>query len=135
MKIRPRLFRNPERPAEVEFGIDFIEETHDEDSAVPGLARRFMATPAFAKDALCFTTDDGEYDCDFQVLDTAGSFEISARGKPTFQLWVDTPGQGSVGAMFEPGGRSVILPGTYLRSDEDGACWVNAEMDTEICVW
>ena len=94
-----------------------------------------IAGPAFAKDATCYTTDDGEYGCQFVALDKAGSFEISARGKPTFQLWVDAPGIGSVGAVFEPGGRSVALPGTYYRSADDGACWVSDATDTEICAW
>ena len=94
-----------------------------------------LTTSALAKDARCYTTDDGEYDCAFTALDKAGSFEISAPGKPTFQLWVDAPGVGSVGAVFEPGGRSVVLPGTYHRSKDDAACWVSDATDTEICAW
>lgn len=95
----------------------------------------FVATPVWAKDALCYTTDDGEYPCAFVALDKAGSFEISAPGKPTFQLWVDAPGFGFVSAVYEAGGRSVSLPGTYARSQEDPACWVSDATDTEICAW
>ncbi|MGB3339455.1 MAG: hypothetical protein WBA73_19940 [Devosia sp.] len=91
--------------------------------------------PALAKDAWCYTTDDGEYDCAFEGLDAAGSFEISAPGKPTFQLWVDAPGAATVGAVFEAGGRSVALPGTYYRSEDDGACWVSDATEAEICAW
>tara|TARA_R110002020_G_scaffold14062_16_gene50001 strand:+ start:710 stop:1045 length:336 start_codon:yes stop_codon:yes gene_type:complete len=94
-----------------------------------------LTAPAMAKDARCFTTDDGEYPCQFETLDDAGSFEISASGKPTFQLWIDSPGMAMVGAVFEPGGRSVALPGNYLRSADDGACWVSDATDTEICAW
>ena len=94
-----------------------------------------VAGPALAKDATCYTTDDGEYDCAFEALDDTGSFEISADGKPTFQLWVDAPGVATVGAVYEAGGRSVALPGTYYRSEEDGACWVSDATDTEICAW
>ena len=90
---------------------------------------------SLAKDARCYTTDDGEYDCTFSRLDDAGSFEIAAPGKPTFQVWIDAPGEASVGATFEPGGRSVPLPGTYRRSTDDGACWQNDETETEICAW
>lgn len=90
---------------------------------------------AMAKDATCYTSDDGEYGCDFQSLDAAGSFEISAPGKPTFQVWIDSPGVASVGAVYEAGGRSVALPGTYYRSEDDGACWVSDATDTEICAW
>lgn len=99
------------------------------------VALALLAAPAFAKDATCYTTDDGEYPCSFQSLDGAGSFEISARGKPTFQVWIDSPGVASVGATFEAGGRSVALPGTYYRSEDDGACWVSDATDTEICAW
>ena len=94
-----------------------------------------LATPAMAKEARCYTSDDGEYPCTFQSLDGNGSFEISADGLPTFQLWIDSPGVAAVSATFEPGGRSVALPGTYYRSRNDGACWVSDATDTEICAW
>ena len=99
------------------------------------VAALMLATPAMAKDAYCYTTDDGEYDCDFKSLDGNGSFEISAAGRPTFQVWIDSPGAATVGATFEPGGRSVALPGTYYRSDSDPACWVSDATDAEICAW
>lgn len=94
-----------------------------------------LALPASAKDATCYTSDDGEYPCDFVALDDVGSFEISGEGVPTFQVWIDAPGEASVSAVFEPGGRSVALPGVYYRSEEDGACWVSDATDTEICAW
>jgi hypothetical protein len=90
--------------------------------------------PALAKDAHCYTTDDGEYDCWFQSLDSSGSFEISAPGKPTFQLWIESPGRATVGATFTDGS-STPLPGTYVRSKSDGACWVGSETGAEICAW
>ncbi len=99
-------------------------------AALLGLA---TAVPALAKDATCYTTDDGEYPCEFTRLDDAGSFEISGQGVPTFQVWIEAPGVATAGAVFEPGGRSVPLPGTYLRSKKDKACWVSDETDTEIC--
>ena len=94
-----------------------------------------VAGPALAKDAHCYTTDDGDYDCAFELLDENGSFEISARGRPTFQVWIDSPGVATVGATYEVGGRSVALPGTYYRSEEDAACWVSDATDTDICAW
>lgn len=100
--------------------------------SVLGLA---FASGAIAKDAVCYTSDDGEYPCDFQRLDEAGSFRISADGMPTFELWIEAEGEAFVGAVFEPGGRSVPLPGTYIRSKKDGACWVSDATDTEICAW
>jgi hypothetical protein len=50
-------------------------------------------------------------------------------------VWMDAPGQAFVGAVYEPGGRSVALPGTYTRSEDDGACWVSDATETEICAW
>ncbi|HTM77134.1 MAG TPA: hypothetical protein VL133_05855 [Devosia sp.] len=94
-----------------------------------------MVGPAFAKDADCYTTDDGDYPCTFESLDSAGSFEISAPGKPVFQVWVERPGEASVGAVFEAGGRSVALPGTYFRSEDDEACWVSDATEAELCAW
>jgi hypothetical protein len=93
------------------------------------------AAPAWAKDATCFTTDDGRYPCQFTFLDDAGSFEIAADGKPTFQLWIDSPGVAFGSAVYEPGGRSVALPGTYQVSRKDPACWRNSDTDTQICAW
>ena len=101
--------------------------------AATGLA--LLASPALAKDAHCYTTDDGEYDCWFVALDGNGSFEISADSLPTYRVWIDAPGVASVGAVFEAGGRSVPLPGPHYRSDQDGACWVSAATETEICAW
>lgn len=99
------------------------------------IAFLLVAAPAWAKDAQCFTSDDGDYACQFEALDDAGSFRISAQGKPTFEVWMDAPGQAFVGAVYEPGGRSVALPGTYTRSEDDGACWVSDATETEICAW
>jgi len=99
------------------------------------LATMALMPVANAKDARCFTTDDGEYACDFQRLDEAGSFRISALGKPTFELWVEAEGEGFASGIFEPGGRAVPLPGTYFRSKKDPACWVNDATETEICAW
>lgn len=34
----------------------------------------------------CFTTDDGPYDCQVKTTDAAGSFVITAPGKPTYTM-------------------------------------------------
>ncbi len=70
---------------------------------------------------------------DFVATDRQGSFEISARGKPTYSLIVDQPGFAS--AFVNLGGRNVSLPGMYVRSSDDGACWNNPETSTRICAW
>lgn len=103
--------------------------------ASAGIIALLLSAPALGKDAQCYTTDDGDYPCDFEALDESGSFRISGQGKPTFELWIDAPGQGFVTATFDKDGRAVALPGTYFRSADDGACWVSDATETEICAW
>jgi hypothetical protein len=96
-------------------------------------ATAFSVLPASAKSARCFTTDDGYYDCSFRGLDGAGSFRISAPGYPTFTIEVYEPGFAYGYADYGSG--SVSLPGQFVRSDDDGACWNNPETSTQICAW
>ena len=99
------------------------------------LATLFLAVgTATAKPAKCFTSDDGEYSCDFKSLDKAGSFTISAAGKPTYTLEVDGPGA-AFGFADLGTGRNVALPGTFRRADDDGACWDNDVTEVRICAW
>jgi len=88
---------------------------------------------AEAKPARCFSSDDGTYACDFKGLDRQGSFEIKARGKPTYTLWVDTPGVASGFVNF--GDRNISLPGQYVRETQDPACWSNSETGARVCAW
>jgi len=90
--------------------------------------------PALAKDARCYTTDDGYFDCNFKPLGE-GSFEISAEGYPTFQVMMDSPGIAFASGQYEPGGRFIGLPGTFTRNEDDGACWDNEETEVQICAW
>jgi hypothetical protein len=91
------------------------------------------AGAASAKSARCYTSDDGYYSCSFRGLDDAGSFRISAPGYPTFTLEVDSPGFAYGYADYGSG--NVSLPGQYVRSRDDGACWNNPETSTKICAW
>jgi hypothetical protein len=93
------------------------------------------ATTAWAAPATCYSTDDGEYPCEFVLTDGAGSFETSAPGYPTYALIVDNPGVAAAYATFGPGGRSVALPFPYLRSAVDPACWENPDTQARICAW
>jgi hypothetical protein len=81
--------------------------------------------------ASCSTTVDGVYPCKFQMTDENGSFEITAAGKPTFILEVEEPGVAY--GFVNVSDRNVSLPGKYLRSQSDPACWRNTETETEIC--
>lgn len=99
--------------------------------AACGLA--FAAAPAHAKPARCFTTDDGHYSCDFHGVDRIGSFVIQAPGYPTYTLQIDRPGVAF--GFVNVDNRNIPLPGQYLRSRDDGACWSNPEMGTKICAW
>ena len=83
------------------------------------------------RDALCSTTEPGAYPCQFLATDRNGSFEITAPGKPTYILNVDEPGVAY--GFSNLGERNVSLPGQYLRSESDPACWLNTSTDTEIC--
>lgn len=97
------------------------------------LASAAFIGAANAKSARCYTTDDGEYDCEFVLTDNAGSFEISAPEKPTFSLQIESQ---SVGwAYGDYGDGSVALPGRFERSRNDPACWVSYETGAEICAW
>jgi len=91
------------------------------------------AGTAYAKRARCYTSDDGYYSCNFRGIDDAGSFRISAPGYPTFTLEISSPGFAYGYADYGSG--NVSLPGQYVRSRDDGACWKNPETSTKICAW
>lgn len=93
----------------------------------------FWALPASAKPAQCFTTDDGYYSCDFRGLDSSGSFRIRASGYPTYTLEIYDTNRAYGFADF--GGGNTSLPGEYLRSRQDRACWDNTATGTQICAW
>lgn len=98
------------------------------------LVAALFATPAAAKDARCYTTDDGYYDCNFEPLGQ-GSFEVTAEGYPALQIVIDSPGVAFGYGQYEPGGNYVALPGTFTRNEQDGACWDNSDTDVQICAW
>ena len=91
-----------------------------------------LMNAAEARLARCYTSDTGAYDCRF-AADRQGGFTISARGKPTITLNVDEPGVAFGFANF--GDRNVSLPGRYLRSRADPACWANETTGAKICAW
>lgn len=90
-----------------------------------------LTSAAEARSARCLTTDDGTYACRFVATDRRGSFRISAPGKPTLTLNVDQPGTAFGFANY--GTRNVFLPGRYLRSKADPACWVNDATSAKVC--
>jgi len=96
------------------------------------IAALFAASgPAQAKPARCFTTDDGEFGCDFRMVDRDGSFTISAAGKPSYILNMSEPGVAY--GFTQVGSKNIPLPGRYLRDPNDGACWLNDATKTKIC--
>jgi hypothetical protein len=97
------------------------------------LASCGAAVASDAKQARCSTTDDGTYPCEFTMTDANGSFEISAPGKPTYALNIAAPGVAYGFVTIDA--TSTPLPGRYLRSEADRACWRNDATDTEICAW
>lgn len=90
-------------------------------------------TMAQAKPADCYTSDDGNYPCNFRGTDNAGSFRATAPGYPAIMLEVESPGVAWV--YKDMGGRNVALPGPYYRARDDRACWDNPETGDRLCVW
>lgn len=90
------------------------------------------ATAPHARSARCTTTDDGTYPCDFKATNKDGSFQITAPEKPLYILNIDNPGKAF--GFVNLGNRNVSLPGEYVRSKTDPACWVNDSTPTQICV-
>ena len=89
------------------------------------------AIPLYAKPARCSTTDDGSFRCEFRATAPDGSFEISAPGKPTYILNMAEPGVAF--GFVNLGSGNVALPGRYLRSQDEPACWMNDSTHAEIC--
>ena len=102
-------------------------------AALLGLIALVAVSPAEAKSARCYTTDDGYFPCRFTATDSDGSFEISSPDHPGFSMVMDQPGFG-FGYLVD-GGRSIPLAGEYVRSRDDGACWNNPETNDKVCAW
>ena len=100
--------------------------------ALTVLLADLASVTAHARPARCFSTGNGHYACDFRATDKDGSFEVSAKGKPTIMLNMTSPGHAEGYADFGTG-RNVSLPGTYVRSAKDGACWVNDSTNVQLC--
>ncbi len=101
--------------------------------ALAALAGAATVSGAAAKKARCFTSDDGYFPCEFRSTDGRGSFRISAPGYPAYMLEMDQPGFAY--GYVEIDGRSISLPGQYVRGSDDPACWSNPETSTKICAW
>jgi hypothetical protein len=92
-----------------------------------------LAGVAIARPARCFTTDDGEFGCQFRTTGRDGSFEISAPGKPRFMLNMTEPNVAFGFVNFGP--RNISLPGRYMRDRNDPGCWVNDATADKMCAW
>ena len=102
-------------------------------SCLPLVALTFAAASAEAKQARCYTTDDGFYACEFAGFNADGSFTISAPTKLTYTLtMVDT---GAAAGFSFDGTTSVRLPGTFHRNQQDRACWVSDATQFTICAY
>jgi hypothetical protein len=96
-------------------------------------AAAVVGSPALAKSARCFTSDDGYFDCEFYTTADDGSFEVMQADGTGFGLTMDKPGF-AYGYLIE-GNDNTNLPGEYVRSRDDGACWNNPETDDKKCAW
>ena len=97
-------------------------------------AALLVAAPALAGEAVCYNTDEGEYNCWFEAHG-GGSFTISADGYTTYYLDVAEPGVAWANATFPGESDGVMLPGPYYREREQPACWRNPDTSHEICAW
>lgn len=98
-------------------------------------AAAFAGGPALAGEAVCYNTDEGEYDCWFEPEGSDGSFTISADGYTTYYVSISEPGVAFANATFPGADRGVMLPGPYYREREQPACWRNPDTSHEICAW
>lgn len=94
-----------------------------------------LAAPASAKEARCFTTDDGNFPCNFVSIDGDGGFEITTPKKIMLRLAMDKPGETAYGFIGTPDSGFTALPGMYQRSAKDPGCWENNTTNTQICAW
>ncbi|HEX2019526.1 MAG TPA: hypothetical protein VGO17_11350 [Aurantimonas sp.] len=105
---------------------------HAKSWILAGIVLPLLSTAAAAKPAQCFATDDGYFDCDFQMTDAAGSFTIEGPDA-TYILLIDTPGHAL--GFVNLGTRNIPLAGTFVRESGDPACWANDAVGTRICAW
>ena len=93
-----------------------------------------LAAPALAGEAVCYNSDEGEYNCWFEP-EGDGSFTISADGYTTYYVSISEPGVAWANATFPGESDGVALPGPYYREREQPACWRNPDTSHEICAW
>ena len=91
------------------------------------------AAPAIAAEARCYNSDDGDYDCRFSQFGGDGSFVVSAPMRPTYTLEMLSDGVASAFGDFGSGNR--FLPGPFLRSRTDPACWISEATGFALCVY
>ena len=95
------------------------------------IASCLLAEAAQARPARCFTDEDGSFPCDFRATDRNGSFQITARGKPTYLLNMIEPGVAA--GFMNLGTRNIAMPGLYQRSRTEPGCWLNDATRMKIC--
>ena len=92
-----------------------------------------VVAPAAAKDARCYTSDEGSYRCDFEQFGGDGSFIVSAPLAPSYTISIVRRGMADGFADF--GNGNVALPGPFFRSEQDRACWIAEPTGFTICVY
>lgn len=85
-----------------------------------------------ARPATCYNSDDGTYPCDFAPYGGNSSFTARGAGQE-YTIDIYEPGYASGSVLID--GRVILLPGTFLRSRQDRACWVSDETDFALCVY
>jgi hypothetical protein len=79
----------------------------------------------------CFTTGNGSFPCEIRPTDANGSFEISA---PNIKYIFNMAEPGVAWVFLGVGEKTVPLPGPFLRSKSEPACWENEAKTDKICL-
>lgn len=91
------------------------------------------AHQAEAKQAKCYNSDDGNYACDFRQFGGDGSFTVSAPLKPTYTMSMVR--RGVADGFADYGNGNIPIPGPFLRSRQDRACWVSDATQFQLCAY
>jgi hypothetical protein len=88
---------------------------------------------AKSRSVRCWVTGVGAYPCTFTPLAGDGSFKISARNRDSYTLTLNGDGTAYAFLQVRGQGRTIALPGIYVRDAADRACWANSDPAFRIC--
>ncbi|WMS43425.1 hypothetical protein RDV64_03200 [Acuticoccus sp. MNP-M23] len=102
-------------------------------AALAAGAFSLAVVPVEAKPARCYSTDEGDYACDFKQFGGDGSFTVSAPLRPTYTISIT--GRDEADGFSDYGNGNIPLPGPFYRSSSDRACWISDATAFEVCAY